>query len=289
MALKQVRLKWGVEQRLEFIEFQLFWEGGINRADITGFFGVSVPQASKDLSQYQELARKNVRYDRREKRYFATDAFTPRFLAPDAEDYLFQLAAADAPNATSWLSDPPSADAMPVPHRRVDTAVLRAVVGAVRNQASIDVLYQSMNEKRPDPIWRRITPHAFGSDGFRWHVRAYCHLDDRFKDFLLSRCLDTRLTQPSDVPASTDTCWSDFFNVVLSPNPKLGANQRKVIARDYEMEDDRIEIPVRKALLYYFQKRLRLDVAEALDNPQETPVIVANRDEFDTAIKEASQ
>ena len=28
------RLTWGVERRLEFIEFRLFWEGGVNRADI---------------------------------------------------------------------------------------------------------------------------------------------------------------------------------------------------------------------------------------------------------------
>ena len=48
-------LRWGVERRLEFIEFRLYWEGGINRSDIMDQFGVSVPQASKDLSQYQEL------------------------------------------------------------------------------------------------------------------------------------------------------------------------------------------------------------------------------------------
>jgi len=84
-------LRWGVEQRLEFIEFRLFWEGGINRSDITGFFGVSVPQASKDLTQYQELAPDNVRYDRSEKRYFATESFRPRFLKPDADRYLAQL------------------------------------------------------------------------------------------------------------------------------------------------------------------------------------------------------
>ncbi len=27
-------LKWGVERRLEFIEFRLYWEGGVNRSDI---------------------------------------------------------------------------------------------------------------------------------------------------------------------------------------------------------------------------------------------------------------
>ena len=61
-------LRWGVERRLEFIEFRLYWEGRINRADIVDQFGVSVPQASKDLSRYQELAPDNIAYDRREKR-----------------------------------------------------------------------------------------------------------------------------------------------------------------------------------------------------------------------------
>ena len=58
---------------------------------------------------------------------------------------------------------------------------------------SIEILYQSMNKVRPDPIWRRITPHAFGYDGFRWHSRAFCHLEHKFKDFLLPRILGVRI------------------------------------------------------------------------------------------------
>jgi hypothetical protein len=42
-------LRWGVEQRLEFIEFRLFWEGHVNRRDLMDQFGVSVNQASTDL------------------------------------------------------------------------------------------------------------------------------------------------------------------------------------------------------------------------------------------------
>jgi predicted DNA-binding transcriptional regulator YafY len=283
-------LRWGVEQRLEFIEFRLFWEGGINRSDITGFFGVSVPQASKDLTQYQELAPDNVRYDRSEKRYFATELFRPRFLKPDADRYLAQLLFAADPalhGERTWLTSPPSVDTMPVPHRRVDIAVLRMILAAVRGQASVEVLYQSMNEQRPEPLWRRISPHAFGSDGFRWHVRAFCHIDNRFKDFLLSRCLEARsLGEPGARPED-DKQWVDFFDVELSPNPKIGQNQRKIIAQDYGMRDDSIAIPVRRALLYYFRKRLRLDVADVLDDPHETPVVVNNRAEFDAALAEA--
>jgi len=91
MTERSAELRWGVERRLEFIEFRLYWEGGINRADITNFFGVSVPQASKDLSQYQELAPGNIEYDKSEKRYFATQKFRPRFFIPDSDQYLSQL------------------------------------------------------------------------------------------------------------------------------------------------------------------------------------------------------
>lgn len=292
MAAEGSELRWGVEQRLEFIEFRLFWEGGINRADITNFFGVSVPQASKDLSQYQEIAPDNVRYDRSEKRYFAAEGFRPRFLRPDADRYLAQLTFAADPSFRdehTWLTNPPSVDSMPVPHRRVDTGVLRAVLAAVREPASIEVLYQSMNEARPDPLWRRITPHAFGTDGLRWHVRAFCHIDKKFKDFLFSRCLNTRNLDEPGARADEDTQWENFFDVILSPNPKIGENQRKVIAYDYGMTDGNMVIPVRQALLYYFQKRLRLDVADVLDNPHETPVVVSNRAEFGAALKGAMQ
>ena len=65
-------LKWGVEQRLEFIEFRLYWEGGVNRSDIIEAFGVSVPQASKDLTLYQERAPENAIYDKSAKRYVAS-------------------------------------------------------------------------------------------------------------------------------------------------------------------------------------------------------------------------
>ncbi len=285
-------LRWGVEQRLEFIEFRLFWEGGVNRSDITGFFGVSVPQASKDLSQYQEIAPENVRYDRSEKRYFASDSFKPRFLVPDADHYLAQLSdgpASASSEGTGWLKNPPDADSLPVPYRRVDVGVLRVVLDAMRGPHSLEILYQSMNPNRPEPIWRRITPHAFGSDGFRWHIRAYCHIGKKYKDFLLSRCTGTRDLAELGATGDGDTRWNEYFEVRLAPNPALSESQRKVIELDYEMNDGCVTMLVRKALLYYFRKRLRLDVADILDNPQEVPVVVTNNSAFMDAIDEAAR
>ena len=283
-------MRWGVEKRLEFIEFRVYWEGGINRADITGRFGVSVPQASKDLNLYVGKAPGNLVYDKSAKRYIAAADFRPVFLDPQSDAYLAQLHGAPDFAGTlegSWLSCTPDCDAMPIPHRRIDAEILRLIVAAIRNGRALEIQYQSMNPDRPYPEWRWITPHAFGNDGLRWHVRAFCHIDEKFKDFILSRCLDARNEDAPTATGEVDTYWQETFEVTLAPNPALSDAQQRVIAQDYEMEDGRLSIPVRKALLYYFQKRLRLDVSSELDKPHETPIVVSNRMEFDAALAEA--
>jgi predicted DNA-binding transcriptional regulator YafY len=284
-------MRWGVEKRLEFIEFRLYWEGEINRADIIDYFGVSVPQASKDLSLYQMKAPRNLIYDKRRKRYFATPKFKPVFLKPEADHYLSQLRSLldqVASPEDAWLHDIPDTDAMPVPYRRVDGTVLRSLLDAIRRGRAVEILYQSMNALRPEPIWRWITPHAFGHDGLRWHVRAYCHIDGKFKDFLLSRCMDARGEGDPGAASKGDTLWNEKIEVVLSPNPALTKNQQAIVAQDYNMHNGHVSVSVRKALLYYFQKRLRLDTAGALDGPHETPVVITNREEFAKAIAEAA-
>jgi len=286
---KKTALRWGVEKRMEFIEFRLLWEGGINRSDIVEQFGVSAPQASNDLSQYKDAAPDNIEYDLSVKRYFASAKFKPLFLRPDSDRYLSQLkliADGMVSAQETWLSIIPSIDSIPVPHRHVDIKILKPLVNAVRNKRALKVHYQSMSDNRPDPIWRWITPHAFANDGMRWHVRAFCHLGNEFKDFLLSRFLDIGEDAEPGAPSSQDHIWHESINVILIPNPKLSMNQRAIIANDYGMNNTRLIIPVRKAILYYFKKRLRLDVAEALDNPQEAPVVIENREVFDAALAE---
>ena len=284
-------LKWGVERRLKFIEFRLYWEGGINRADITDFFGVSVPQASKDLSRYQELAPGNLEYDKSGKRYFTSKKFKPRFFVPDSDQYLAQLTlAADRiePPHETWLSKEPHVAWMPIPHRRIDPMVLRSVLSAIRENQAVEILYQSMNPSRPDALWRGISPHAFGTDGLRWHVRAYCHIEEKFKDFLLSRCLDSREGVEAKAKASDDRQWQETIEVRLKPNPRLSKSQQRIIASDYKMKDNCLVVTLRKSLVYYFNKRLRLDVAEALDNPKEVPIVVADQTSFQKVLAEAT-
>ena len=126
-------LKWGVERRLEFIEFRLFWDGGVNRADIVNMFDVSVPQASKDLTLYQERAPHNAIYDKSAKRYIASDQFQPCFLKPDSAAYLNQLrsvAEGILDQSHAWIGQFPLYDATPTPVRGVMTETLRSVIAA---------------------------------------------------------------------------------------------------------------------------------------------------------------
>lgn len=285
------RIRRGVERRLEFIEYRLFWDGGVNRSDIRDQFGVSVPQASNDLALYRERAPDNIRYDSSEKRYLPSASFEPLFLKPNANHYLVELKSVSdkvLAQSESWIGNPPSVDAMPIPGRRVDPAILRSLLEAIRSGRSIDALYHSMSAKRPDPIWRRITPHSFGFDGLRWHTRAYCHIESRFKDFILSRFMDTRDLGLAGASQSEDHHWCNFFEVVLIPNPNLAESKRRTVEMDYEMTDGKLTVKVRCAQLYYFNKRLRLDVGKFLDNPHEAPVVVANSEAFERVLAQLS-
>jgi predicted DNA-binding transcriptional regulator YafY len=289
VSLSSNSIRWGVERRLEFVEFRLFWEGGVNRSDLVDEFGVSVPQASKDLALYQDQAPANMVYDRREKRYFASEDFSPKFIKLDASAYLERLVPEhqlnDDPKFNSFSGL--SVEKFPLPLRRIDANVLRKFLAAVRQGQSIEILYQSMNRSRPEPIWRTVSPHSFASDGLRWHARAYCHLDQKFKDFILSRCLDCRGPFRTDESPKTDQLWHSLFSVILVPNPALSVGGQEVVAQDFAMIDGRVAVPVRRAMLYYFTKRLRLDLLSS--DPRETPVVVSNRNEFDAALLEASR
>jgi len=283
-------VRWGVEQRLEFIEFRLFWEGSINRADIVEHFGVSVPQASKDLTLYQERAPGNLEYDTRGKRYVAAAKFVLRFLNPDPYVYLAQLRSVvegSVPAHDSWIAALPTADVALTPKRDIDIEALRLILDAVREGGSVEIFYQSMNKLRPDPIWRRITPHAFGYDGFRWHTRAYCHLEKKFKDFLLPRILGVRDKDKPGAAGEQDWLWNNYFDVIIGPHPDLTESQKKVVAKDYGLDHGSGVLAVRYAMLFYVLKRLGLLGDAAKQNARTQHIVALNRKETEAALKQA--
>ncbi|MCT8159412.1 WYL domain-containing protein [Pseudoruegeria sp. SHC-113] len=285
MEDSKAELRWGVEQRLEFIEFRLFWEGRVNRSDLMDQFGVSVNQASADLNRYIGLAPDNMVYDKSARTYVRTPDFKAHFSEPDASKYLAQLrSVADGilDRDDAWITELPPFASAPTPVRGVNPATLRSVVGAIRRSEAIEVKYQSLS--RPEPSWRWIAPHAIAFDGFRWHARAYCLTDECFKDFLLSRILDIRGSRESDTSADEDCDWHCEVTLEVGPHPELSETQAKVIALDYGMRGGKAKIKVRRALLYYALKRLGLDTDPSARTPQNQQIILINRGDVMAAI-----
>src|SRR6266567_19876 len=140
--------RWGQDRRLEFIDFRLQWEGRLNRADVTDFFGISVPQASLDLARYMELAPANIEYDRRGKAYHATSTFDPALTSSDAQSYLAQLLAVSAgilSKDASFCGSLPPVGAFRPPSRQIKADVLKLALQAIRTSRVLHIEYQSLS------------------------------------------------------------------------------------------------------------------------------------------------
>jgi hypothetical protein len=68
-------IKPNVLVRFQFIEFLLAHYGTVNRSAIVDYFGLSMPQASRDIQNYLALAPGNAVYDASARTYVRGAAF----------------------------------------------------------------------------------------------------------------------------------------------------------------------------------------------------------------------
>jgi WYL domain len=273
--------RWGQERRLEFIDYRLQWDGLLNRSDLTTFFGISVPQASLDLSEYSKRANGNLEYDSSTKVYRASPLFKPAFASSSLEHYLEDLLrAAVNPNVPygSFLGWHAPVAAVPRPWRRLDTPIAITVVKAIRQSLVLNVRYQSFSSQIPSV--RKLTPHALANDGFRWHVRAYCHKNDDFRDFLLSRILELDAGEIDHDRSHDDHAWHHVVRLVLVPHEQLEEAHRAVIELDYGMKGGESVFECRQALLFYALQQLGLEGEETGKAAKAQQITLKNRAEL---------
>ena len=284
---KTLSARWGPERRLEFIDFRLLWDGTINRSELVDFFGISTQQASSDLARYIEQAPANLSYDKSAKTYRATTGFKPLLARSDAQHFLDQLSELTtglAPAAALFIGWRPPCDVIHYPTRPVATGTLLRLLWAIRDGEDVHMQYQSMRQPAPTARW--IAPHALASDGFRWHVRAWCHENADFRDFVLSRVQRVIGVRPSAADSTKDEDWHARVDVIVRPRAELSDGQRAAIETDYGMKRGRLVLNCRKALAFYVLRQLQLDRSPGA-TIVEQPLELENRTELSALIAAA--
>jgi hypothetical protein len=273
----QGSVRWGIERRLEFIKFRLFWEGHVNRGDLMAAFGISI-KASTDLNRYLGMAPDNMLNDKSASAYVRGDRFQPLFLKPDPASYLSQLRSISDGIVTqeeTWIghcrpstrSPAPFAASMPI---RCATSSKRSVPGK---------RLRSSTSPFPTP------PHAgAGSRRMRSRSTISAGMPGRTASptavsrTSCSRILGVRDSRPSDIDAGQDLNWHTHVTLEIGPYPGLSDAQKKVIALDYSMRDGKASMTVRRALLYYTLKRLGQDTDPAARKPSDQQITLLNQE-----------
>lgn len=265
--------------RLKAIELIAYWEGRLVTNRLMSWFGISRQQASNDIKRYlADHNPKSLAHYPGVKAYLPSTSFAPKITKGSVDEYLSLISTFS--NQTTEVTVEPEAHfaSVQMPDRSVRPEVLRELLKACRSNSSIKILYASMS----NPAWqeRTITPHTLVYTGFRWHVRAYCHLRLEFRDFLLSRIDRTpRLADEEGLTQHDDKMWNEKVTFSFIPNPNLSTDQKLLIEKDYGMPDGRLEMTVRKALAHYTIQRYQVAVTEEDEaNPFKHPLTILEAD-----------
>lgn len=256
------REQWAGRERLAFIERTAWWRGAVNRRDLQEVFGISAAQASADLQAYLELNPGALAYNLRAKRYEARPEMGWVLGEPRLEEAIRVFLGG---GGTSWSGggSPDGRVAMvETPVRKAGASVERRVFLAVEGGRWLRVKYWSVNQGRSR--WREIGPHAFGHDGYRWHVRAWCVENGDFRDFVLSRITEADWPGAVLTLPQRDDGWEQWEEVVVRANSHLSTEQQAAIERDYGMHGGSLKLRVRRALAPYLRAHLRLATGQSL-------------------------
>lgn len=260
--MNKEELKYDIRQRLAMLEATVLWEGRVTTTVLSRLFGIARGQASRDFTLYQQLAPDNLVYDRHQKAYLPSDRFSPFLMQGTAEEYLQLARAGRSLGQSIVLPIIPATQGVEIvcpPTRKLDLNVLRLVHQAIREQRQIEVIYQSMTK---DSRIVLLEPHSLVFNGFRWHVRAFCHEHDEFRDFVLARFISVPVLNGScEHCIEDDINWQQFETLVIAPHPELNPAKQSAIADDYGMQDGVLRLRIRRALILYYKRMLHLDEA----------------------------
>ena len=234
-------------ERLEFIEFRLYYLGEVRRADLIERFDIGSAGATRDLALYRQLAPNNMYLQGSTKTYILDRGFTPIFKST-AEQALGALSQefgnlpCETPNSLS----------------RPNMATVATITRAIHRQKALRVRYCSFSSGSVD---RELVPHSLVNSGQRWHVRCFDRKSQEFRDFVVTRFELAEIIETPTIgkheKKEADHQWMRIVELVLVPHPKRPSPA--IIERDYGMENGSLTVELRAALAGYFLRQWQVD------------------------------
>lgn len=256
-------------QRFNFIEQVVWWEGKVNSSHLIEKFKLSRQSASKVLQQYKQQKPHNLHYDDSIKGYIPSEHFNTELDLNNFSSYL-TVASQSHTKESCFIHE------VDAPLRNINPIQVRPILRAIREKLAIDIGYISLSS--PEHLDRNISPHSLIFDGLRYHVRAYCHKNESFRDFTLSRFnAKAEFEGHALKTIEEDRRWNTMVDVVIQPDPRLTEKQQQIIANDFQMIDQQKTITTRAALVNYLLLRLRLDNYKNMPEEQQIVLTTASR------------
>ncbi len=269
--------------RLRALELIAYWEGRLITNQLIEWFGISRQQASSDIKLYNtEINPGSLEHSPSVKGYIPVGKFTPVLTAGHINEYMGLLSSQCGQPMAQILESHSNIAAVQLPDRAIRPEIVRELIKACRNSESVRIVYSSMNS--PQLHERVISPHTLVYSGFRWHVRAWCHKRQAFRDFLVSRI--HRIPRPAEELAPSldnDTQWQEEVTLTLVPNRNLSDAQKSLVERDFCMLDGHLRLRVRRALAHYTLQRYQAAITEAeIERVKEHPLQLLSNDPIKT-------
>ena len=251
-------------ERLAFIDFNLQYFGQVARADLIQRFQTGLAACTRDFASYKELVPQNLVLSHTTKSYHRLESFKPLF--KHNAEYILSALCRGFGDGLSSGNQPSSycQDATRLIHPNSET--IATTMRAITSKLALKCQYTSLSS---GTTLKELVPHSIVNNGTRWHVRAFDRSSQEFRDFVTTRIECPKILQPQIKPeesADKDTQWHTIYDIILTPHPKL--QYPKAIELDYAMENGKLQLEVRAALLGYLLRQWNVDCTNeaCLDN-----------------------
>lgn len=247
-------------ERLNYLEFRLFFTGQVARGDLVRRFGISEAAATRDLARYREVASANLEFEPASKTYRIARTFAPHYLKEIEATRLLRALVHGTGNDFGSLPEALISCELPARLPAPASEILAAVSRAIYQKRVLRIEYLSVSGNRGT---REIVPFSLAGTGVKWMVRAFCRRKGIFCDFVLNRFRNAEVLQDSkpspEESKEHDDEWNRMLKLELIPHPAATPEMKALTEQEFQMVDGVYFLRVRAALAGYVLLLWRVD------------------------------